>query len=101
MASVSLNCCGKDLSCPTGGYCAEWDDGTCDSGCDPASETEMPTPLAQGSRQLRRLTVHQMRRGALRQILGNAAAEVAQDEERLDLTLENVTVAAALAMLDR
>ena len=98
--SVTIHCCGRDLTCATGGYCAEWDDGTCDSGCDPEAETNLPTPLAQGGHRLRRLIVRQMRRGTLRQILGNAASEAPQDDERLDIVLENVTVAEALARLD-
>jgi hypothetical protein len=101
--SVTINCCGRTLTCSTGGYCAEWDDGTCDYGCNPDADSDsgVPTPLAQGARRLKRLTVRQMRRGALRLVLGGAAAEVPHDEQPVDLTLEDVSVAAALAMLDR
>ena len=99
--AVTFTCCGRTLTCSTGGYCAEWDDGTCDSGCSPDAGTGLPTPLAQGARRLKRLTVRQMRRGALRQVLGGAAAEVPHDDQPVDMTLEDVTVAAALAMLDR
>jgi hypothetical protein len=99
--TVTITGCGRTLVCPTGGFCAEWEDGTCDSGCDPVDETALPTPLAQGGRRLKRLTVRRMRRGALRLVLGGADAEAPQDDERIDLTLEDVTVAAVLAAIDR
>jgi len=100
MPPVTIVCCGHMLSCSTGGYCIQWSDGSCDSGCDPESDTDTPTPLSQGSRRVRRLTVTQMRRGALRLLLGGAAAEVPRDDELVDLRLEDVSVAAVLAMLD-
>jgi len=41
-----------------------------------------------------------MRRGALRQLLGGAVSEVERDQEFLDLTLQDVSVAEVIAMLE-
>ena len=101
---VTVEGCGKQLICDSGGYCAEWDDGSCDLACSPGEatyETGMPTPLAQGSRRLARLTVRHMRRGALRQLLGGAVSEVERDQEFVDLTLQDVSVAEVIAMLEQ
>lgn len=96
--------CGRTLKCQSGGYSAEWDDGRCDMACTGATldfERSVPTPLAQGSRRLARLTVSHMRRGAVRQLLGGAVSEAPQDQEFLDLTLTNVTVAEVIARLEQ
>jgi hypothetical protein len=60
----------------------------------------MPTPLGQGSRRLARLTVRQMCRGVLRQLLGGAVSEVEHDQEFVDLMLQDVTVAEVVAILE-
>ena len=102
--SVILEGCGRKLVCDSGGYCAEWDDGSCDLACSPAEatyETAIPTPLAQGSRRLARVTVRHMRRGAVRQLLGAAVSEVERDQEFIDLTLQDVSVAEVIAMLEQ
>ena len=94
---------GRALECESGGYSIEWEDGRCDLACSPADasfETTVPTPLAQGSRQIRRLTVSNMRRGALRQLLGGAVAEVERDQEFVNLALEDVSVAEVIARLE-
>ena len=102
--SITLEGCGRAIVCESGGYCAEWDDGRCDLACSPGDtqfETVVPTPLAQGSRRLAQLTVRHMRRGALRQLLGGAVSDVERDQEFVDLTLRNVSVAEVIAMLEQ
>ena len=102
--SVTVEACGRTIVCESGGYGAEWDDGRCDLACTPGDaqyETAIPTPLAQGSRRLVRLTIRHVRRGALRQLLGGAVSDVARDQEFLDLTLQDVSVAEVVAMLEQ
>ena len=102
--SVTLEGCGRKLVCDSGGYCAEWDDGSCDLACSPADvafEASIPTPLAQGKRTLRRFTVLHMRRGAVRQLLGGAVSEVERDQEFIDLTVKGASVAEVLADLEQ
>lgn len=102
--SIRIEGCGRTLVCDSGGYSAEWDDGRCDLASSAAKaefETAIPTPLAQGSRRLRRLTVRHMRRGALRQLLGGPVSEIERDQEVVDLTLENVSVAEVIALLEQ
>ncbi len=100
--AVTIDCGGRSLTCASGGYCVEWDDGTCDAGCGPDEDTferKLPTPLAQGKRRLRRLRVTHMRRGAVRQLLGGAVSDVPHDQELIDLTLDDVSVAEVMAAL--
>jgi hypothetical protein len=102
--AVRLEGCGRTLECASGGYSAEWDDGTCDLACAPdesAYEKDVPTPLAQGSRRLRRLTVRHVRRGAIRQLLGGALSDVERDQEFIDLSLTDVSVAEVIALLEQ
>ena len=100
----TFQCCGQTFTCESGGFCAEWDDGTCSSACTSGSdlfEEAIDTPIAQGGRGLQRLTVKHMRLGALRQILGGAVSDVARDQQFVDFVFENTTVAAVLASLER
>lgn len=102
--SVTLEACGRKLVCESGGYCAEWEDGSCDLACSPAEavyETSIPTPLAQGKRRFRRFTAQHMRRGAVRQLLGAAVSEVERDQHFIDLTLTDVSVAEVIAALEK
>ena len=102
--SVTLQGCGRTIECDSGGYSAEWEDGTCDVACAPDEstyETDVPTPLAQGSRRLRRLTVRHMRRGAVRQLLGGAVSDVARDQQFIDLSLADLSVAEVIALLEQ
>jgi hypothetical protein len=104
--SITLEGGGKTIVCESGGYSAEWDDGRCDLACSPAEnqvefEKAVPTPLAQGSRRLARLTVRHMRRGAVRQLLGGAVSDVEHDQEFIDLNLQDVSVAEVIAMLEQ
>ena len=46
------------------------------------------------------MTVRDMRRGALRQVLGGAVSAVKRDQEFVDLTLQDVSVAEIVAMLE-
>jgi hypothetical protein len=39
--------------------------------------------------------------GALRQLLGGAVSEVERDQELVDLTLEDVSMAEVIAMLEQ
>ena len=100
----TLEACGRTIVCESGGYAAEWDDGTCDLACVPDESTyerDMPTPLAQGSRDLRRFPVRHMRRGAVRQLLGGAVSDVERDQQFIDLALTDITVAAVIALLEQ
>jgi hypothetical protein len=102
--SVTLEGCGRTIECDSGGYSAEWDDGGCDIACAPGEaryETDVPTPLAQGSRRLRRLVVRHMRRGAVRQLLGGAVSDVERDQQFIDLSLADRSVAEVLALLEQ
>ena len=42
-----------------------------------------------------------MRRGALRQLLGGAVSEVKRDQEFVDLTVQDVSVAKVVATLEQ
>src|SRR5881392_432772 len=102
--SVTVEGCGRTVVCDSGGYCAEWDDGCCDLACSPGDaqyETAIPTPLAQGSRRLARLSVRHTRRGGLRQLLGGAVSQVKRGQEFVDLTVQDVSVAEVVAMLEQ
>lgn len=101
---LTLEACGRTIVCDSGGYAAEWEDGTCDLACVPDEATfekDLPTPLAQGSRGLRRFTVRHMRRGAVRQLLGGAVSDVERDQQFIDLALTNISVAAVIALLEQ
>jgi hypothetical protein len=101
--SVTLEGCGKTIVCDTGGYSIDWDDTRCDLVCSPGEtqlEQRLATPLAPGSR-LARPTVRQMRRGALRQLLDGTMSKVEGDQEFIDPTLQDASVAEVVAMLEQ
>lgn len=101
---LTLEACGRTIVCESGGYAAEWDDGTCDLACVPDEATferDVPTPLTEGSRRLRRLTVRHMRRGAVRQLVGGAVSDVERDQQFIDLALTDVSVAEVIAQLEQ
>lgn len=101
--SAKIDCRDHSFTCASGGYCVEWDDGRQDAGCSPSDDTfekDMPVPIAQGKRRLRHLRVVHMRRGAIRQLLGGAVADVPYDQDFLDLDLSDTTVVEALAALE-
>lgn len=102
---LTLEACGRTIVCESGGYAAEWDDGTCDLACVPdeaAYERDVPTPLPEeGARRLRRLTVRHVRRGAVRQLLGGAVSDVERDQQFIDLSLTDVSTAEVIAMLEQ
>jgi hypothetical protein len=102
--SITLEACGRRVVCDAGGWAAEWEDGSFDLACapdEPEYEVDMPTPVAGGSRRLRRFNVRHMRRGAVRQLLGGAVSDVQRDQQFIDLTLTDVSVAEVIALLEQ